>query len=281
MTPRDHSSQNEIFIDANEEWNLPRFRELWLYRELLWTLTLRDIKVRYKQTAIGIAWAVLQPFVTMVVFTIIFGGLAKLPSDGVPYAVFAMTAILPWQFFSRALTQGSMSLVTMGAMLSKIYFPRLFAPLASVFAGLIDFFIAFVILIGVMVAYDVYPGPAIVVLPFFILMSILTSLAVSLWLSGINVVYRDVQHSLPFLVQIWMFLTPVVYPLTMVPESYRIWYMLNPMAGVVEGFRWAMLGHESALRPEGVLVSLGVVVVLFISGLRYFNRVEKSFVDRL
>ena len=268
-------------IDTRREWAIPDLREIWTYRELLWTLTLRDIRVRYKQTVIGIAWAVLQPFMTMVVFTVIFGGLAKLPSDGKPYAVFTMAAILPWQFFSRALTQGSMSLVSMGGMLGKVYFPRLLAPLSSIFAGLIDLAIAFVILIGLLFWYGIVPGWALVTLPFFIVLAILTALGVSLWLSAVNVHFRDVQHTLPFLVQIWMFITPVVYSRSLVPEQWQMLYMVNPMAGVVEGFRWALLGEQVPPEPTQMAVSVSVILILVASGLFYFDRMEKNFVDRL
>ena len=275
------SASRVTVIDARREWAFPDLREIWAFRELLWTLTLRDIRVRYKQTAIGIAWAVLQPFMTMVVFTVIFGGLAKLPSDGKPYAVFTMAAIVPWQFFAHALTQGSMSLVSMGGMLSKVYFPRLLAPLSSILAGLIDLAIAFAILIGLLFWYGITPGWALIALPFFILLAILTALGVSLWLSAINVHFRDVRHTLPFLAQIWMFVTPVVYARSLVPEQWQMLYMLNPMAGVVEGFRWALLGEQTPPDPTQMVISVGVVLVLVVSGLFYFDRAEKNFVDRL
>lgn len=280
--PRNSDARGPLtVIDAHREWALPNLREIWTFRELLWTLTLRDIRVRYKQTAIGIAWAVLQPFMTMVVFTVIFGGLAKLPSDGKPYAVFTMAAILPWQFFARALTQGSMSLVSMGGMLSKVYFPRLLAPLSSILAGLIDLAIAFVILVALLLWYGIMPGWAVLTLPFFILLAILTALGVSLWLSAINVHFRDVQHTLPFLAQIWMFVTPVVYSRSLVPEEWQMLYMLNPMAGVVEGFRWALLGGQAPPDPAQMAVSIVVILVMVVSGLFYFDRAEKNFVDRL
>jgi len=268
-------------IDTRREWAIPDLREIWTYRELLWTLTLRDIRVRYKQTVIGIAWAVLQPLMTMVVFTVIFGGLAKLPSDGKPFAVFTMVAILPWQFFARALVEGSTSLVDMKGMLSKVYFPRLLAPLSSILAGLIDLAIAFMILIGLLFWYGIVPGWALVTLPLFILLAILTALGVSLWLSAVNVHFRDVQHTLPFLAQIWMFVTPVVYSRSLVPEHWQMLYMLNPMAGVVEGFRWALLGEHVPPEPVQMAMSIGVTLVVVITGLFYFERVEKNFVDHL
>ncbi len=278
---RSDSRASMVHLDSRSEWGLPSLVELWQFRELLWTLTSRDIMVRYKQTAIGITWVVIQPFVTMVVFTVIFGRLAKMPSEDLPYAVFTMTAILPWQFFSRALTQGSTSLVTMGGMLSKIYFPRLLAPLSGICSSLIDFGVAFLILIVVMLWYGVTPGLAVVTLPLFILLAILTAAGASLWMCGLNVEYRDVQHALPFLVQIWMYMTPVVYPASMVPEQYRALYMLNPMAGVVEGFRWALLGQEYPLNAGDLLISTMVILLLTVSGLVYFNKVERNFVDRL
>lgn len=268
-------------IDAQNEWAFPDLRQICRFRELLWVLTLRDIRVLYKQTAIGIAWAVLQPLITMVIFTVIFGGLAKLPSDGKPYAVFTMAAILPWQFFARALTQGSMSLVGMGGVLSKVYFPRLLAPLSSILAGLVDFTIAFVILIGLLFWYGIVPGPALLAFPLFLFLAIFTALGVSLWLSIINVHFRDVQHTLPFLAQVWMFATPVVYSRSLVPEQWQMVYMFNPMAGVIEGFRWALLGEQTPPELTQMGISIGVTVVLVVTGLLYFERAEKNFVDRL
>lgn len=268
-------------IEPARRWELPNFREFWFYRGLLLVLAVRDIQVRYKQTVIGIAWAVLQPVITMVVFTVIFGRMAKFPSDGLPYPIFAYAALLPWQFFAKALTQGSTSLVSLGSMMSKIYFPRIIAPLASILSGAVDFAIAFVILLGLMAWYGVYPGWAIVTLPLFLIMAVVTSLGVSLWLSGLNVRYRDVQFALPFLAQIWMFLTPVVYPVSMVPEEWRLIYMVNPMAGVIEGFRWALLGTETAPDPLALSISGGVMVLLMVGGLIYFSTTEKNFADRL
>jgi lipopolysaccharide transport system permease protein len=260
-------------------WGLPRLGEVWAYRELLWTLTSRDIRVRYKQTAIGIAWAGLQPLLAMVVFTVIFGNLAKLPSDGLPYPVFAMAALLPWQFFQKALTQGSLSLVTLSAMLTKVYFPRILAPLSAVLSGGVDFAIGFVILLGLMAWYGAFPSLAIVLLPFFAALAVLTALGVSLWLAAVNVRYRDVQHALPFLAQLWLYATPVVYPASLVPGGWRLLYMVNPMAGVVEGFRWALLNPDRPPDLAALGVSVAAVLVLLLGGLVYFDRAEKTFAD--
>lgn len=270
----------KTIITSSTAWQLPNVAEVWAYRELLWLLTLRDIKVRYRQTIIGIAWAVLQPLLTMVVFTVIFGRLGKLPSDGHTYPVFIMTALLPWQLFSRALTQGSSSMVTLGGMMGKIYFPRLIAPLSSVLAGIVDFAIAFAILVCLMLWYGIWPGLQIVLAPAFILLALLSALVVSLWLSALNAKYRDVQHAMPFLTQIWMFMTPVIYPTSMIPEKWQWLYALNPMVGVIEGFRWTLLGGKT---PEAwpLLVSSTSILVLAVGGLIYFSRFEKNFIDRL
>ncbi len=262
-------------------WGMPSLRELWIYRELLLILTLRDIQVRYKQTAVGITWAAIQPLMTMVVFSVVFGKLASIPSDGLPYPLFSMAALLPWQLFAKAMTQASGSLVTMQSLLTKVYFPRIFAPLSSIGSGLIDAAIALVILLGMMAWYGVYPGWQIFALPLFVIMAMLTALAVALWLSALNVQYRDIQHALPFLAQFWMFATPIVYPASMVPEQWRLLYLLNPMATVIEGFRFSLLGSNLSLDPLAVTLS-GLLLLLFTyTGLLYFNRVEKNFVDRV
>jgi lipopolysaccharide transport system permease protein len=253
-------------------------KDVWEYRELLYFLVWRDIKVRYKQTALGAAWAVLQPLLTMLVFTVIFGRLAKVPSDGIPYPVFAYTALLPWQLFAFALSESSNSLVTNKNLLTKVYFPRLIVPMASVFAGLVDFAIAFLLLIALMVIYHVTPSMAAAWLPVFLLMTIATALSVGLWLSALNVKFRDVRYLIPFLTQFWMYATPVAYPSSLVPEPWREWYGLNPMAGVVEGFRWALLGKSG---NPGLLVwvSVTAVVLLLTGGLYYFRRTEATFAD--
>ncbi len=253
-------------------------REIWAYRELLYFLVWRDIKVRYKQTALGAAWAVIQPVMTMVVFSVFFGRLAKVPSDGLPYPVFAYTALLPWQLFAFALTESSNSLVGSQNLITKVYFPRLVIPLASVLAGVVDFLIAFVVLLGLMLYYGIRPTTAVVWLPLFVLLALATALSVGLWLSALNVKYRDVRYTIPFLTQFWMFATPVAYPSSLVPQPWRAWFGLNPMAGVIEGFRWALLGKSSS---PGLLlwISIGAVVLLLAGGLFYFRRTESTFAD--
>jgi len=253
-------------------------KALWEYRELLYFLVWRDIKVRYKQTALGAAWAILQPVMTMVVFSIFFGRLAKVPSDGVPYPIFAYVALLPWQLFAFALSESSNSLVASQNLITKVYFPRLVIPISSVLAGLVDFAIAFVILLAMMLYYGIVPTAAMALLPLFLLFAVATALSVGLWLSALNVKYRDVRYTIPFLTQFWMFATPVAYPSSLVPEKWRALYGLNPMAGVVEGFRWALLGKSHAPGPL-LGVSVAAVVVLLIGGLRYFRKTESTFAD--
>jgi lipopolysaccharide transport system permease protein len=253
-------------------------RELWQYRELLFFLIWRDIKVRYKQTALGAAWAVIQPVFSMVVFSLFFGRLAKVPSDGIPYPVFAYCALLPWQLFAYALAESSNSVVANERLITKVYFPRLVIPIAGVLAGLADFAIAFSVLIVLMLHYGIVPTWTIATLPLFVLLAILTALAVGLWLSALNVQYRDVRYTVGFLTQIWLFLSPVAYPSSLVPERWRPFYGLNPMAGVVEGFRWALVGKTPA--PGAMLgVSVAMVVLLLVGGLYYFRRMENSFAD--
>ncbi len=252
--------------------------ELWEYRELLFFLTWRDIKVRYKQTALGAAWAILQPLLTMIVFTIFFGRLAKIPSDNVPYPIFAYTALLPWQLFAYSLSQAGNSMVASQQLIKKIYFPRLVIPISAVLGGLVDFCLAFVLLIGMMVYYQIAPTQGILLLPFFILLALATALAVGLWLSALSVKYRDVRYTLPFLTQFWLFITPIAYPSSLVSEKWRILYGLNPMAGVVEGFRWALLGKSGSVGPM-ILASTLAVTVLLIGGLFYFKSMERTFAD--
>ena len=254
------------------------FGALWRYRELLVFYAVRDIKVRYKQTVLGAAWAVLQPLLTMVVFSIVFGRLAGLPSDGLAYPVFAFCGLLPWQLFSYALTQSSNCLIQDAHVLRAVYFPRLVLPFASVIAGLVDFVIAFAVLVLMMLAYGVTPGWAVLVLPVLVLLTVIASLAVGLWLSALNVQYRDVRYTIPFLVQLWLFATPVAYSSSLVPEEWRTVYGLNPMVGVVDGFRWALL--DAPAPPLGmVLASVTVTMCLFMGGLYYFRRIERSFAD--
>ena len=273
-----HVSLPTLRISPPSRWTSLEFRELWEYRELLYFLIWRDVKVRYKQTALGAAWAVIQPFFMMVVFSLFFGRLAKVPSDGIPYPVFTFCALLPWQLFANALTESSNSLVGNQNLITKVYFPRLVVPISAVLGGLVDFVIAFMILLGMMLYYGIVPGWAIVTLPGFILLAVLTALGVGLWLSALNVQYRDVRYTIGFLVQLWLFLTPVAYPSSIVPEKWRPLYGLNPMAGVVEGFRWALLGKS---QPPGALlwVSVAVVIVILFGGLYYFRRMEQQFAD--
>ncbi len=244
-------------------------------------LTIRDIKVRYKRASIGIAWAFIQPFLTLVVFTLIFGKLARVPSENLPYAVFAMAGLLPWQLFARALTQASSSLVSMQGMMTKTYFPRLIAPLSEILACLPDFFISMVLLAFVMAWYGVVPGYGVLLLPLLILLAVITSLSLALWLAALNIEYRDVQFALPFIAQLWMYVTPVVYSLTSVPEQWRWLVALNPMTAVVEGFRWVLLGKPWVLSPIDFSVSTLSVIFFLVTGLRYFDKVQRTFADRV
>jgi lipopolysaccharide transport system permease protein len=266
-----------IVIQPSRGWVPLRLRELWAYRELLYFFVWRDIKVRYKQTVLGAAWAIIQPFFTMVVFSVFFGRLAKLPSDGVPYPVFTYCALVPWTYFATSLTMSSNSLVDHARLITKVYFPRLLVPTASVLAGLLDLAIAAAVLVAMIFYYGIVPGPAVVFLPAFVLLATATALGVGLWLSALNVQYRDVRYTVPFLVQFWLFLTPVAYSSSLVPPEWRALFGLNPMTGVVEGFRWALLGTA----PPGdlLLVSVASVLVLLLGGLFYFRRMERRFAD--
>ena len=265
-------------IQPSRGWVSLKLKELWEYRDLLFFLAWRDISVRYKQTALGAAWAIIQPFFSMVVFSLFFGQLAKIPSDGVPYPIFSYTAMLPWTYFSSAMTNSSNSLVGSSNLLTKVYFPRLVIPLASVLPAVVDFAIAFVVLLGMMVFYHIAPTWNLVWLPAFLLLALVTALGVGLWLSAMNVKYRDIRYVIPFLVQFWMFASPVTYPASMVPVQWRMLYGLNPMAGVIEGFRWALLGTNTA---PGPIIAASVVAALFllISGAFYFRRMERTFAD--
>jgi lipopolysaccharide transport system permease protein len=274
----DRTNAPEILIEPSRGWQALGLKELWEFRELFYFLAWRDIKVRYKQTALGASWAILQPLLAMLIFTLIFGILAKIPSDGLPYPLFAYSALLPWQLFVYALTQSSNSLIENARLISKVYFPRLVVPLASVVAGIVDFFIAFSILILLMFYYGVVPTWGVLALPFFLVLALGAAMSVGLWMSALNVKYRDVRYTLPFLAQAWMFATPIVYPSSMIPEAWRWLYGLNPMAGVVEGFRWALLGTEILHLPL-ILVSATVVVIGLVGGLYYFKRMEKMFAD--
>ncbi len=254
--------------------------DLWLYRELVYFLTWRDLKVRYKQTLLGATWAIIQPVLQMVVFTLLFDRLANLSSDNVPYPIFNYTALLPWGLFSKALTDAGRSLVANRNMITKVYFPRLVIPVSSVLSGVVDFLFAFVVLLGLMIYYKIAPTTGVWMLPLFLLLTLITALGVSLWLSALNVIYRDVGYVLPFLTQIWFFVTPIVYSSSEVSEQWRLLYALNPMVGVVDGFRWALLGTGEAPGLM-VLVSTGVSLVILITGLYYFRHMERTFADEI
>jgi lipopolysaccharide transport system permease protein len=267
-----------IVIKAEGSWRSLGLREAWQYRELLFFLTWRDVKVRYKQTYLGVAWAVLQPVLTMIVFSVVFGRVAKLPSHGVPSPLFTYAALLPWQLFANALAQSSNSLVNNQALLTKVYFPRVLIPSASVLAGVIDFAVACVVLFGLMLFYGFYPTARVLVLPALVLLAIGAAVAVGIWLSALNVRYRDVRYTVPFLTQFWLFASPVAYSSEVVPERYRVLYSLNPMASVVDGFRWALFGAE----PPSATAWIGgclAMAVLLVSGLIFFRRVETTFAD--
>jgi lipopolysaccharide transport system permease protein len=254
-------------------------RDLWVYRELIYFMTWRDLKVRYKQTLLGASWAILRPFLTMVVFSIFFGDLAQVPSDGVPYPIFSFAALVPWGLFSDAVSVAGRSLVQNRHMITKIYFPRVILPLSSILAGVVDFLIAFVILGGMMVYYKIPPTVHVWTLPLFLLLALITSTGVGLWLAALNVQYRDVNYMTPFLTQFWLFVTPIAYPASMVPAKWQLIYSLNPMAGVVEGFRWALLGTDQGAPGPMLAVSSLVAVVLLVSGMVYFRRMERNFAD--
>jgi len=253
-------------------------KELWQYRELFWFLALRDILARYKQTVIGVAWVVIQPIFSMIVFSLIFGRLAKLPSDGVPYPILIFTALLPWQFFSNSMSSAGNSVVAKSALITKIYFPRLIIPTSSVISGIVDFGIAFIILIGLMVWYGIVPTINVVFLPLFLLLAFFAALGIGLWVSALTVEFRDVNYVLPFLVQAGLFISPVAYSSSVVPEKWKLLYSLNPMTGVIDGFRWSILG---TVTPNWgtLIISTVSVIVVFISGLFYFVRMEKTFAD--
>jgi lipopolysaccharide transport system permease protein len=267
-----------LVIRPARGWIAVNLRELWRYRELAFFLTWRDVSVRYKQTALGALWAIIQPFMTMLVFSVFFGRLGKIPSDGAPYPIFAFCALLPWQLFANSLTEAGNSLVSNQALVTKVYFPRLVIPISATFAGLLDFAIAFVILLAMMVFYGIAPTAAAWTLPLFLVLALVTALGVGLWLSALNVQYRDVRYTIPFLTQFWLFATPIAYPSSMIPERWRVLYGLNPMAGVVEGFRWALLGTGHAPGPMLAVSSLTAAAVL-VTGLFYFRRMERTFAD--
>jgi len=266
-----------IILPASGRFRL-NWSELFEYRDLLYFLVWRDIKVRYKQTVIGGLWAILQPLFPMVVFSLIFGKFARLPSEGIPYPLFTYAALLPWQLFAYALSQSSESLVSNEKLISKVYFPRLLIPLTPVFSGLLDFAISFAMFLLIMLFYGFYPGTRILLLPLFVLVAVATSLGAGLWLTALNVKYRDVRYTIPFLTQVWLYLTPVAYSAVLIPEGWRFLYGLNPMVGVVEAFRWVLLGKEPPSLAM-VFISAVMAVSLLYSGLVYFQKMEDEFAD--
>ena len=271
-------AQHITRIEPTKGWRFLDIGEIWFYRELLFFLTWRDIQIRYKQTAIGVAWVVIQPLASISVFSLFFGRLAKIPSDGVPYPLFVFAALLPWQVFARAMSEASNSLVTDQRLVSRVYFPRILVPVASVTAAVFDFIITFLLFLLMMLFYGIHPGWAVLTLPIFLFLMVATALGVSFWLAPLNIEYRDVAYVLPFLTQLWLFLTPVVYPATLVPEKWRFLYGFNPLAGVVEGFRWALLGIGPGPSPM-LLVSAAMAVFLLLTGILWFRRRERTFTD--
>lgn len=278
-----NSSENDaerpfLLIEPAKGWVSLKLGELWVYRELLYFLTWRDIKVRYKQTVLGAAWAIIQPFFTMVVFSVFFGRLAGISSGDIPYPIFSFAALVPWTFFANGLSQSSSSLVGNSNLITKIYFPRLVIPISTVLAGVIDFALSFGVLLLMMLYYGITPTLNVIWLPFFLLLSLVTALGVGLWLSALNVQYRDVRYIVPFITQFWMLATPIAYPSTLLSEPWRTIYGINPMVGVIEGFRWALL--DSKTRPGPMMaVSTGVAILLLVGGAFYFKRMERKFAD--
>jgi lipopolysaccharide transport system permease protein len=267
-----------IRLKASNGWRAINVKELWQFRELLYFLSWRDIKVRYKQTALGASWAIIQPFMTMVVFSVFFGKLAKMPSDGIPYPIFAYVALVPWTFFANGITQSSNSLVQSSSLLKKVYFPRLIVPISSVVSGIVDFIFSFIVLIALMLYYGYVPTVHIFWLPLFLLLAFATSLGVGVWLSAMNVQFRDVRYTVPFVTQFWLFATPIAYPSSLLSEPWRTLYGVNPMVGVVEGFRWALLGSQPS-SVSMIALSACVTCMFLIAGLFYFRRMERSFSD--
>lgn len=270
--------QPAIRIEPSQGFISLKLKELWDYKELLYFLAWRDIKLRYKQTLLGIVWAIIQPLLTMVVFSAFFGKLAKVPSDGIPYPVFSFAALVPWTFFANGMSQSSNSLVGNANLIKKVYFPRMVVPLSSVISGAVDFGISFSVLLIMMLCYGIFPTGNVLWLPFLLLLALVTALAVGLWLSAMNVQFRDVRHAVPFLVQVWMFATPIAYPSSLLSDPWRTVYGINPMVGVVEGFRWALLGADTAPGPI-MIVSSAVSLLVLVSGAFYFRRMERTFAD--
>ncbi|MBH8555291.1 ABC transporter permease [Nostocaceae cyanobacterium CENA357] len=278
MSSQGMASKQELVIEAGRT-ERQYWQDLWRYRELFYFLAWRDILVRYKQTAIGIAWALIRPFLTMVVFTIVFGKLAKLPSEGVPYPILVFAAMLPWQFFSNALGECSNSLITNANLISKVYFPRLIVPISAVIVSFVDFMISGIILLGLMAWYNFVPDWRILTLPLFIGIAFAASMGVGLWLAALNVEYRDFRYIVPFIMQFGLYISPVGFSSSVVPEQWRLLYSLNPMVGVIDGFRWAILGGDSKIYWPGFTLSLGLVVLLLVSGIWYFRKMERTFAD--
>ncbi len=271
-----------MIIKPSKGWISLQLDRVWQYRELLYFLVWRDIKVRYKQSVLGILWIAIQPVMTMVVFTFLFGNLLGVPTGGIPYPIFVYSALLPWQYFANSLTRSSTNLVDNSQLITKVYFPRLIIPFSGVFSGLVDFFVAFIVLILLMAYYKIQPTAAIIFLPGFLLLAMITALGFGLWLSALNVRFRDIKHLVPFIVQLWMYLTPVIYSSLMIPEQFRFLLALNPMTGVVAGFRWALLGNAFGdATPPGDLFPISVLIALlvFVSGMIYFRYTERTFAD--
>lgn len=259
-------------------WRSLDLKDLWQYRELLYFLGLRDVKVRYKQTVLGAAWAIIQPFLTMIVFSLFFGKLAMMPSDGIPYPIFAFAALVPWTFFANGLSQAANSLVGSANLIKKVYFPRLIIPISSILSGIVDFGLAFLVLLGMMLYYGIVPTANVIWLAPLLVLALVTALGAGFWLSAMNVQFRDVRYTIPFLTQFWLFATPIAYPSSLLSEPWRTIYGLNPMVGVVEGFRWALLGTQTAPGAT-ILVSAMVATTLLVTGAFYFRRMEKTFAD--
>jgi len=280
VLPGSEGSGFTLRIQASKGFGGFDLGAIWEFRELLYFLVWRDISVRYKQTILGAAWAVLQPLLTMVVFTVIFGSFAKIPSDGLPYSVFTFTALVPWTYFSQAISRSGVSLVSDASLVRKVYFPRLLIPLASAAAPLMDFLVSFVVLVLMMAWFGILPHWNLIALPFFLLVTVMTAVAAGLWLAPLNARYRDIGYTIPFLTQLWFFASPVTYPLSLVPQKWRLLYGLNPMVGVIEGFRWALLGHQS---PDFAVtaVSIIVVVALLVTGIVFFKWMERTLADVL
>jgi lipopolysaccharide transport system permease protein len=266
-----------LIIRPPKRWTSSNLREIWNYRELLFTFIWRDVKIRYKQTALGFLWVIIQPLFMMVIFTIFFGGLAKIPSEDIPYPLFVFSAILPWTLFAEGITRSTMSMVNNAAIMTKVYFPRLIMPLSGVISPLVDFLVALSILAIMMAYYGFVPTLNIIFLPLFVIFALLTALGVGLWFSALNVRYRDFQYTIPFVIQLWLFASPVVYPSTLLPDSLRFLYGLNPMVGVIEGFRWALL--DTSLPSGMTFLSMSVTVILVITGMLYFRRMEQYYAD--